>query len=68
MCTIASAVSRKEEYRDTLVEQGATLGAGARSFAEHELVTMPSSVGAVVNRDVKPFALMVGVPGNTSVG
>jgi UDP-2-acetamido-3-amino-2,3-dideoxy-glucuronate N-acetyltransferase len=58
-----SAVSRKDEYRDTVVEQGATLGAnctivcGAR-IGHHAFV----GAGAVINRDVKPFALMVGVP------
>lgn len=58
-----SAVSRKDEYRDTVVEQGATLGAnctvvcGTR-IGHHAFV----GAGAVVNRDVKPFALMVGVP------
>ena len=58
-----SAVSRKDEYRNTVVEQGATLGAnctivcGSR-IAHHAFV----GAGAVVNRDVKPFALMVGVP------
>jgi UDP-2-acetamido-3-amino-2,3-dideoxy-glucuronate N-acetyltransferase len=58
-----SAVSRKDEYRDTWVEQGATLGAnctivcGSR-IGHHAFI----GAGAVVNRDVKPFALMVGVP------
>lgn len=58
-----SAVSRKDEYRDTFVEQGATLGAnctivcGTR-IGHHAFV----GAGAVVNSDVKPFALMVGVP------
>jgi UDP-2-acetamido-3-amino-2,3-dideoxy-glucuronate N-acetyltransferase len=58
-----SAVSRKDEYRDTLVERGATLGAnctivcGSR-IGRHAFV----GAGALVNRDVKPFALMVGVP------
>jgi len=58
-----SAVSRKDEYRDTLVEQGATLGAnctivcGTR-IGHHAFI----GAGAVVNRDVKPFSLMVGVP------
>ena len=56
-------MSRKDEYRTTLVEQGATLGAnctivcGTR-IGHHAFV----GAGAVVNRDVKPFALMVGVP------
>ena len=58
-----SAVSRKDEYRTTVVEQGVTLGAnctivcGTR-IGHHAFV----GAGAVVNRDVKPFALMVGVP------
>ena len=58
-----SAVTRKDEYRDTHVEQGATLGAnctvvcGTRIGA-HAFI----GSGAVVNRDVPPFALMVGVP------
>jgi UDP-2-acetamido-3-amino-2,3-dideoxy-glucuronate N-acetyltransferase len=58
-----SAVSRKNEYRDTLVERGATLGANCtivcgRRIGQHAFI----GAGAVVNRDVKPFALMVGVP------
>ena len=58
-----SAVSRKEEYRDTLVGQGATLGANCTivcgTWVGHHAFV---GAGAVVNRDVKPFALMVGVP------
>lgn len=58
-----SAVSRKDEYRDTVVERGATLGANSTivcgvRIGHHAFV----GAGAVVNRDVKPFALMVGVP------
>ena len=58
-----SAVSRKDEYRNTVVEQGATLGANCTivcgmRIGHHAFV----GAGAVVNRDVKPFALMVGVP------
>lgn len=58
-----SAVSRKDEYRSTVVEQGATLGANCTivcgmRIGNHAFV----GAGAVVNRDVKPFALMVGVP------
>ena len=58
-----SAVERKSEYRDTLVQKGATLGAnctivcgstiGAYSFV---------GAGSVVNKDVPDYALMVGVP------
>jgi UDP-2-acetamido-3-amino-2,3-dideoxy-glucuronate N-acetyltransferase len=58
-----SAVTRKDEYRDTVVRRGATLGANCTvvcgvTVGEHAFV----GAGAVVNRDVKPFALMAGVP------
>ena len=58
-----SAINRKNEYLDTLVERGATLGAnctivcGTR-IGRHAFI----GAGAVVSRSVKPFALMVGVP------
>jgi len=58
-----SAVTRKEEYRKTLVKQGATLGANCTIVCG---VTIGAyafiAAGAVVNRDVKPHALMAGVP------
>lgn len=58
-----SAVSRKSEYRDTLVRCGATLGANCTIvcgvvIGRHAFV----GAGSVVNRDVPDFALMVGVP------
>lgn len=58
-----SAVSRKDEYRNTVVRRGATLGANCTivcgvTIGEYAFV----AAGAVVNRDVKPYALMVGVP------
>jgi UDP-2-acetamido-3-amino-2,3-dideoxy-glucuronate N-acetyltransferase len=58
-----SAVTRKDEYRRTLVKKGATLGANCTivcgvTVGEHAFV----AAGAVVNRDVKPYALMAGVP------
>lgn len=58
-----SFIERKTEYRDTLVKQGATLGANCTivcgvTIGEYSLV----GAGAVINKDVKPFALMVGVP------
>jgi len=58
-----SLIERKSEYRDTLVKKGATLGAnctivcgvtiGAYAFV---------GAGAVVNKDVPAYALVVGVP------
>jgi UDP-2-acetamido-3-amino-2,3-dideoxy-glucuronate N-acetyltransferase len=58
-----SAVVRKNEYRRTLVKRGATLGANCTvvcgtTIGEHAFV----GAGAVVSRDVSPFALVVGVP------
>ena len=58
-----SAVSRKDEYRDTLVRKGATMGANCTivcgiTIGEHAFV----GAGAVVNKDVPDFALMLGVP------
>jgi UDP-2-acetamido-3-amino-2,3-dideoxy-glucuronate N-acetyltransferase len=56
-------VSRKSEYRDTLVRRGATLGANCTivcgvTIGEYAFV----GAGAVVNRDVPAHALVVGVP------
>ena len=58
-----AAVARKDEYRRTLVKRGATLGANCTivcgvTVGEHAFV----GAGAVVNRDVPAFALMLGVP------
>ncbi len=58
-----AAVSRKAEYRRTLVRQGATLGANCTvvcgtTIGRYAFV----GAGAVVNRDVPDFALIVGVP------
>jgi UDP-2-acetamido-3-amino-2,3-dideoxy-glucuronate N-acetyltransferase len=58
-----AAVARKDEYRRTLVRQGATLGANCSivcgiTIGRHAFV----GAGAVVNRDVPDFALMLGVP------
>jgi len=58
-----SLIERKDEYRDTLVKRGATLGANCTVVCG---VTVGAfafvGAGAVVQRDVPDFALMVGVP------
>lgn len=59
-----SAVSRKNEYMDTLIRQGATLGANCTIVCGVEIGRYAFiGAGAVVNRDVPDYALIVGVPG-----
>jgi len=58
-----SNVERKSEYRKTLVKRGATLGANCTivcgvTIGEFSFV----GAGAVINKDVLPYSLMVGVP------
>lgn len=58
-----SAVTRKDQYRKTLVRRGASIGANATiicgiTIGEYAFI----AAGAVVNRDVPDFALMAGVP------
>lgn len=58
-----SAVNRKAEYRPTLVKRGATLGANCTivcgvTIGEHAFI----GAGAVINKDVPAYGLMVGVP------
>jgi UDP-2-acetamido-3-amino-2,3-dideoxy-glucuronate N-acetyltransferase len=58
-----SLIERKSEYRNTLVKKGATLGANCTivcgtTIGEYAFI----GAGALVNKDVKPYALMVGVP------
>ena len=58
-----SHISRKDEYKKTLVGRGATMGANCTivcgvTIEDYAFI----GAGAVVNKDVKPFALMVGVP------
>ena len=58
-----SAVTRKDEYRNTHVKRGVTMGANCTivcgvTLGEYAFV----AAGAVVNRDVPAYALMAGVP------
>ncbi len=56
-------IQRKNEFKKTLLKRGCSIGANATiicgvTIGEYALI----GSGAVVNKDVKPFALMVGVP------
>jgi len=58
-----SAIERKTEFKTTLVKKGATIGANATilcgtTLGEYCFV----GAGAVVTKDVTPYALMTGVP------
>lgn len=58
-----SFVERKDEYKTTVIKKGASLGANCTiicgvTIGEYAFV----GAGTVVTKDVKPFALMVGVP------
>ena len=58
-----AAIVRKEEYRSTLIRQGATLGANCTvvcgvTIGRYAFI----GAGAVINKEVPDYALMVGVP------
>lgn len=58
-----SAVVRKDQYRKTWVKKGASIGANATiicgvTIGEYAFV----GAGSVVNKDIKPFSLVVGNP------
>lgn len=58
-----SSIKRKNEYKNTLVKHGATIGANATivcgvTLGDYSFI----AAGAVVTKDVEPFALMAGVP------
>lgn len=58
-----SAVSRKDEYRDTYIGRGASVGANATIVCGHTLGEYCLiGAGSVVTKDVPAFALMVGNP------
>lgn len=59
-----AAIERKDEYRQTLIKQGATLGANCTivcgvTIGRYAFI----GAGCVVTKDVPDYALVVGVPG-----
>ncbi|MEM7402016.1 MAG: acyltransferase [Pseudomonadota bacterium] len=58
-----SEIERKSEYRKTIIKKGATLGANCTIICGTEVGEYAFiGAGAVINSDVKPHALMVGMP------
>tara|TARA_B100001540_G_C15750772_1_gene616895 strand:+ start:707 stop:1288 length:582 start_codon:yes stop_codon:yes gene_type:complete len=58
-----SLIERKDEYKETIVKEGASLGANCTiicgvTIGEYSFV----GAGTVVTENIKPYALMVGVP------
>ncbi|MGB1218283.1 MAG: acyltransferase [Flavobacteriales bacterium] len=58
-----SAIIRKSEYKETLIKKGASIGANStiicgNTIGEYAMI----GAGAVVTKDVKPYALVVGNP------
>jgi UDP-2-acetamido-3-amino-2,3-dideoxy-glucuronate N-acetyltransferase len=58
-----SEVNRKDEYKETLVRRGASIGANATivcgvTIGEYSFI----AAGAVITKDTQPFSLMAGVP------
>ena len=59
-----SHVPRKDEYRQTLVKRGASIGANSTIVCGHTIGRFAFiGAGAVVTKDVPDFALVVGNPG-----
>lgn len=59
-----SAVIRRDQYMTTRVKKGASIGANATIVCGHDIGEYALiGAGAVITRDVKPYALVVGNPG-----
>ena len=62
-----AAISRKNEFQKTLVKRGATLGANCTIICGIEIGSYAFvGAGALVNKNVKDFSLMLGVPAKHS--
>ena len=58
-----SEISRKDEYRDTFVDEGATLGANCTIVCGVKIGRYAFvGAGSVVTEDIEDYALVVGVP------
>ena len=58
-----SAIARKDQYRPTIVQRGASIGANATIVCGHTIGRYALiGAGAVVTKDVKPYALVIGNP------
>jgi len=56
-------INRKKEFKQTYIRKGATIGANATIVCGHEIGAYALiGAGAVITKDVKPYALMVGNP------
>jgi UDP-2-acetamido-3-amino-2,3-dideoxy-glucuronate N-acetyltransferase len=59
-----SAISRKDQFKTTLIKRGATIGANATIICGIEIGEFAFiGAGAVVAKDVAPYALIIGNPG-----
>lgn len=58
-----SAIVRKDQYMQTLVEKGASIGANATIVCGNKIGAYSFvGAGAVVTKEVKPYALVIGNP------
>jgi UDP-2-acetamido-3-amino-2,3-dideoxy-glucuronate N-acetyltransferase len=59
-----SAVIRRDQYKQTIVEKGASIGANATILCGNKIGRYAFiGAGTVVNKDVKPYSLVLGNPG-----
>jgi len=62
-----SAIVRRDQYEKTTVRKGASIGANSTIICGHEIGEYSLiGAGAVITKDVKPYALMIGNPGRQS--
>lgn len=62
-----SFIERKNEYRDTIIKRGATIGANATIVCGHTIGEYAFiGAGAVVTKDVPPYGLVYGNPGRVN--